>query len=510
MELCDKYLHELLKINPVLNDFFLKDEFTSRKHIQPNIYSEDHYLKLYNLDKKYKKILEKKQEKTFYDKILLRDIIFNMHMETEYEIYMYMPVNYRDNLLIDYVTECRGDGYYLFKNRKDYIHFLNRLTSLPSVTKEIIKKMKNGIRNKVCLSYRTVDKMIENIQDILKNRLYKHQLKNKLKPSNWDESVQKYLVDHLEIFLDFLIKEYYPHTSKKIGLQSYRGGKNAYKRIIQYETLDGITPQQVYDLGWKELKRLVKEKEKLNIHDSHKHVYHNSKDILDDLKKIRGDLQKKIFPKYFHGKVLDKELYKIKKVSLENKHTTAYYLPGDLKGNKKGTFYINTLKPGEINKHELYVLSLHEGIPGHHLEISRNNQSDKPDYVKLGNTAYSEGWALYCENLGNYKNKYEYYFKLQYEILRSLRLILDTGIHYFGWDYDKCSSLMKKYLNYSDKQIERSILRYMDMPGQAITYKIGEKTFLYLRQQMVKQGHSIQDIHQIMLDIGPCPISMLI
>ena len=92
MELCDKYLHELLKINPVLNDFFLKDEFMSRKHIQPNIYSEDHYLKLYNLDKKYKKILEKKQEKTFYDKILLRDVIFNMHMETEYEIYMYIPV----------------------------------------------------------------------------------------------------------------------------------------------------------------------------------------------------------------------------------------------------------------------------------------------------------------------------------------------------------------------------------------------------------------------------------
>ena len=179
MELCDKYLHELIKINPTLNDFFLKEEFTSRKHIQPNIYSEGYYLKLYNLDKKYRKILEKKKDRTFYDKIILRDIIFNMHMETEYEIYMYMPVSYRDNLLIDYVTECRGDGYYLFKNRKDYTYFLNRLTSLSSVTKEIIKKMKNGIRNKVCLSYRTVDKMIENIQDILKNRLYEHKIKNR-------------------------------------------------------------------------------------------------------------------------------------------------------------------------------------------------------------------------------------------------------------------------------------------------------------------------------------------
>ena len=95
-------------------------------------------------------------------------------------------------------------------------------------------------------------------------------------------------------------------------------------------------------------------------------------------------------------------------------------------------------------------------------------------------------------------------------MLRSIRLVIDTGIHYFGWDYEKCAILMKEHLHFSEQQIERSILRYMDMPGQAITYKIGEKTFLYLRQQMVKQGYSIQDIHQRMLDIGPCPIDMLI
>ena len=86
----------------------------------------------------------------------------------------------------------------------------------------------------------------------------------------------------------------------------------------------------------------------------------------------------------------------------------------------------------------MYVLSLHEGIPGHHYEITFHNNNNIPNYLKLGNTAYSEGWGLYSENLGDYKDNYEYYFKIQYEIHRSLRLIIDTGIHFFGWSYEKC------------------------------------------------------------------------
>ena len=165
---------------------------------------------------------------------------------------------------------------------------------------------------------------------------------------------------------------------------------------------------------------------------------------------------------------------------MESDRYFAYYTPSSLKNvGKKGTFHINTSRPEIINKYELYVLSLHEGIPGHHFENEYNTKSSIPDYLKIGDTSYSEGWGLYCENLGDYKDDYEYYFKLQYEILRSLRLILDTAIHYFNWPYDKCFQLMKKHLPYyTDRQIDKAILRYMNDPGQAITYKIGEKAFL--------------------------------
>ena len=518
MELCDKYLHELIKIDPTMNDFFLFDNYLHLKGVLPDIYSEKHYQKLHTLDIKYQKILEKKNPLTLYDRILLRDIKHNIHMEMKYEIYMYMPINLNENIIVDYVTECSGNGLYIFEKRKDYLDFMLRLKTLPIITDEIIQKMKSGMDKNICLPRKTVDKMIETMTDILKHSLYEN--KNKRKPKEWNIHVTKYLVESLKKLNTFLIDEYYPFTKdNQLGLSQYKGGKAAYKKIIQYKTLNKIHPDMIIKLGFSELKRLMKEKKRLSKvlglddidAEVKKDVFSNKKSILTSLKKIQTNQQKLIYPKYFHGQFHDKDLYKIKSITMENKRYFAYYVSGDLKGKKKGTFYINTFIPETVNKNELYVLSLHEGIPGHHLQILKQNRLKTPDYLKLGDDSYSEGWALYCENLGDYKDDFQYYYKLQYEILRSLRLIIDPGIHYFGWDYQKCSNLLKDYLpNYTEKQIDKAILRYMNDPGQAITYKIGEKVFLHTIHKLIEKGHNIKDIHEQILNAGPMPIEFLV
>ena len=95
--------------------------------------------------------------------------------------------------------------------------------------------------------------------------------------------------------------------------------------------------------------------------------------------------------------------------------------------------------------------------------------------------------------------------------IRSLRLVIDPGIHYYGWDYQKCFDISKKYLtNHTDEEIDKTILRYMNMPGQAITYKLGEKAFLYIREKLLKSGFNIKDIHEIMLESGPCPLEFFV
>lgn len=516
----DRYIDELLNINPTINDFFLKDGFEDKKHIQPNVYSEEYYKENNTLNKKYLKIL-KKGELSFHERILKQDLEDAIHLEEGYKIYFYMPIDLRSNILIDYVTECSGNGFYIFKKKKDSIDFLSRLKSLDAITDEIIDKMRKGMKDGITLYEKTVDYMIHQNNEILKKKPY---MNNKVLVSKklWNQSVEEYLVNNLKKLNDFLIHEYYNKTSKKCGLHSYKGGKDAYRYILKMDTLREATPGKIHQIGIYELNRLIKEKKKLEkkinkgnideyIKNDKNNFYNSKEEVISDLEDIKKDISNNVFSNYFHGEIKKSDDYDIKSISVENESHYAYYLSADLKKTKKGAFYINTKEPQKINKNEMYVLSLHEGIPGHHYEINYHNKNSIYDYFKGANyDSYSEGWGLYCEGLGDYTDDKKTYYRIKYDILRSLRLIIDTGIHYFGWGYEKCFSFMKKYLDYSDKDIHRSLLRYISNPGQALTYKIGERTILYLREKYLKKGGNIKDFHEIIMKLGPCPLDFLV
>ena len=175
------------------------------------------------------------------------------------------------------------------------------------------------------------------------------------------------------------------------------------------------------------------------------------------------------------------------------------------------TFFINSLDPKRINKHELAVLSFHEGIPGHHYENYLLRKSDKPLYYKISDyTAYSEGWALYCEGLLKPKNNFELFWQLIYNLHRCVRLVLDTGIHYYNWTYERSFQFMKQYLPFDDEYIKNEIERYISDPGQAITYKIGELLILELRKEYLKKKRGdYKGFHNLILKIGPCPLHIL-
>ena len=520
-EISDQYMEEYYLINPTINDFFMKPEW-KRKDYLPNIYSEEYYQKVNQLNKKYIKHLEEKDKLTFYDKILKQDLIDSVHLEDNYEIYMYLPINNISNILIHYVTEASGNGGYIFEKRQDYNDFISRIRSMNEITNEIIRRMEDGIKNGVTLYMGTVSAMINNINNILKNKTYRHYKKTLISKRKWDESIKKYIIINLEKLNHFLINEYYENSSKTQGLHSYKGGKDLYRYIVKMDTLREATPEKIQQIGFSELKQINILKRELEekvgkgdiddyIKGNNDDYYKNKEDIITDLHKIRGELINTVYRDNFYGDIKKKDEYDSKHVQLENSHHFAYYIPSDLKNKKRGTFYINTLDPTSINKHELYVLSIHEGIPGHHYENNYNNNSDIKDYFKMANySAYSEGWGLYCEALGETTNDKRYYFILQYNISRILRLIIDTGIHYFGWEYQKCFDLMKEHLNYSEPTIHRALLRYIDLPGQALTYKIGERTILYLRNKYLRNGGTIKDFHEIIMRLGPCPLNPLI
>ena len=518
----EEYLQSLHSINPTVNDFFMRDEWCHKNHIQPNIYSESYYRDLNNMHKSFLKRLEQIEDITFYENIFKNDLESYIHIEEDYSIYEYMPINIRSNILIDYAGYCSGEGWYAFTTKKEYRDFLKRLESLDDITDEIIKKMKQGIQKKVTLYDKTVSKMIDNINEILKTKSYTHMKRAQISKKQWDEAVDKYLLNNLRKLNKFLMDEYLQHSSKKCGLHQYKGGKKEYIFILQRETLPELTPEKIIQCGMDEIKRIKKEKKQLEkkigkgnideyIQSEKGDYYKNEKDIFRDIDKIKKEIITDTYPKYFHGEIKNEDDYEVKSVRVENKSHFAFYHSSDIKMKKKGTFYINTFNPSVINKHELYVLTLHEGIPGHHYEVKYHLNRDVNEYFKGSQyDNYSEGWGLYCEGLGNYSNPKREYFRLKYDMLRSIRLVVDTGIHYFGWDYDKCYHFMKDHLKSSDEDIHRALLRYIDIPGQALTYKIGQKTILYLRDKYIKNGGDIKDFHEKIMRIGPCPIDALL
>ena len=285
------------------------------------------------------------------------------------------------------------------------------------------------MKNKVTLYSKTVDQMIDIIQKILKNKQYLNNKKSRYQ-KRLNDMIEKYLEENLKKLFNFLVNEYYEHTSSKFGLHSFKEGKKYYRRLIKDNLFDGLTPESIHSQGFKELKLLLKEKKKLekkmklkDIDDYFKNnpdfYYTNKKHIIDDLKKIRTRLYRDTFPVVFHGKFKKSDMYDIKSVPIEDKNYIAYYRRPPLDKSSKGTFYINTIKPENINKHELYVLSLHEGIPGHHYELTYHMENDKnkPDYFKLvGYDSYSEGWGLYSEKLGDYQNDI-ILFRIQYDYI---------------------------------------------------------------------------------------------
>ena len=317
-----------------------------------------------------------------------------------------------------------------------------------------------------------------------------------------------------------MIEEYIDNCRDTIGLCDLKSGKRLYENILKSYLTGDYSSERVHKIGLQEIKKNKKRlrdlQKKMKIKGDlsyfmfhmkkHNKKMKDKKEVLDELHKIRDRLLKEVFQKYFVDKISKKDLYKIKSVPRENKHMGAYYLLPDFNNERKGTFFINTQNPGIVNKYELPVLSAHEGIPGHHYENLKHREK-YPLYIRITPyTAYSEGWGLYCEGLLKPKNNYELYWQIIYNLHRSMRLVVDTGIHYYGWSYDKCFNYMKKLLPNEGTEIKNEIYRYICDPGQALCYKIGELKLLELREKYFKSyKEDYKGFHKLIMDIGPVP-----
>ena len=331
---------------------------------------------------------------------------------------------------------------------------------------------------------------------------------------------------------DFLVEEYIPNASESIALSDNQNGKEWYKHRARQFTTTDLSPEEIHELGLREVARIKNEMDNVIAKSGFKGTFNEFTHFLrtdpqfyaktaEELLAGYRDIAKKAdpeLPKLF-GKLPRMPYGVIEIPSYAAKsQTTAFYRGGSEKDGRAGYFYANTYALDTRPKWEMEALTLHEAMPGHHLQISLAKELPEthPLLQNLSYTGFVEGWGLYAESLGTemgfYKDPYSKFGQLTYEMWRAVRLVVDTGMHYFGWSREKSINYFASNTAKSLHDIEVEIDRYISWPGQALAYKIGELKFKELRHRAKNHfgdQFNIRDFHDELHKRGALPLDIL-
>jgi uncharacterized protein (DUF885 family) len=331
---------------------------------------------------------------------------------------------------------------------------------------------------------------------------------------------------------DYIVSSYLPACRESIAATAVPNGAEAYAFHVRWQTTTHLTPQEIHEIGLSEVKRIRAEMDKLIASTNFKGSFHEFTEVLrndprfyfdkpDDLVNGYRIIAKKIDPELAHlfGK-LPRLPYGVTPIPdfKAPSQTTAYYQAGAPSVGRPGYYFVNTYNLHARPKWEMEALSLHESVPGHHLQISlAQEMENEPEFRKhVGYSAFVEGWALYCESLGEelgiYKDPYSKFGQLSYEMWRAVRLVVDTGMHAQGWTRDQAIQFFKDNTGKTDQDITVEVDRYIVWPGQALAYKLGQLKIRELRTQAEKrQGtkFNVRAFHDAVLENGALPLNVL-
>jgi uncharacterized protein (DUF885 family) len=331
---------------------------------------------------------------------------------------------------------------------------------------------------------------------------------------------------------DYVATTYLPACRESIAATALSNGAAAYAFHVQWQTTTDLTPQQIHEIGLSEVKRIRVEMDKVIASTGFKGSFHDFTEFLrtdprfyydkpEDLIDGYRIIAKKIDPELAHefGK-LPRLPYGVCAIPdfKAPSQTTAYYQTGSPAVGRPGCYFANTYNLHARPKWEMEALTLHEAVPGHHLQLSlAQEMEDVPEFRKqVGYSAFVEGWALYSESLGEevgmLKDPYAKFGQLTYEMWRAVRLVVDTGMHSMGWTREQAIQFFKDNTGKTDQDITVEVDRYIVWPGQALAYKLGQLKIRELRTEAEKRlgaKFDIRTFHDAVLENGALPLNVL-
>jgi len=323
----------------------------------------------------------------------------------------------------------------------------------------------------------------------------------------------------------FFVDSYRPACRSAAGISSLAGGAEYYAHLLRYFTTTDMTPVEIHELGLAEVQRIRGEMADIitqlgfdgtfaqfldDLRTSPQFYASDPQDLLEKtaliVKKMDG-----MMPIFF-GR-LARNTYTVSAVEGRG----AYYVPGAVDGSSPGIYYINISNLAAQPLYNLEALSLHEAVPGHHHQTALAMELDLPEFRKVAyHAAFSEGWALYSERLGLeagfYTDPYSNFGRLGFELWRASRLVVDTGLHAFGWTREKAINYLMENSALTQPQVEAEVDRYITWPAQATAYKIGELRIRAARaraETALGPAFDIRAFHDVVVGNGSVPIAVL-
>ena len=473
---------------------------------------------------------------------ILKRLLIDDSLEFKYKTYL-IPISNRSGFHMEFAELHKSLP---FKTVQDYRDYLDRLDKFGVYTDQHIALLTEGISTGNVLPSVVLQGYEETIsahivQDATRSLLYSpfRNFSQSLTDAEKDQlqaramvSITSTVVPAYKRFHDFMQRIYIPAARGTIAASALPNGREFYRYRVRHFTTLEISPDEIHQVGLTEVARI--KSEMLEVIDQvefdgdfadflqflrtdPKFYPTNADDYLKEtayiLKRMDGEL-----PKLFLN--LPRTPYGLKVIPayIAPKTTTAYYQPPPASGKLAGQYFLNTYNLKSRPLYELEALSLHEAVPGHHLQIALQQElTDLPLFRKYsGFTAFVEGWALYAERLGLevgfYTDPYSNFGRLSYEMWRACRLVVDTGIHYQGWTRKQAIDYMIENTSLSRHNIVAEVDRYIAWPGQALAYKMGELKIRELRQRASQQlgAHfDIREFHNEVLRHGAVPLPIL-
>jgi uncharacterized protein (DUF885 family) len=547
-ELFENYFERSLELNPLQATFIGDHRYDDRL---TNNLSTAHIAEQLRVDRGALAAAQKFDPESLSpaDRLSLEIFINDLHTAIDGTAFPgeLVPINQFSSLPTLMPVLGSGSSAQPFETTQDYDRFLNRMRDYVVWSDQAITNMREGLRKGVTYPRILMEKVLPQLADVIvadptRSLFYQPVTKfpDAVPPADrtrleaaYRQAITTQFNPAYQRLHDFIRDEYLKSTRSNVGWSSLPDGARWYAYLAKSSTTTDMTAAEIHELGLREVARIRAEMEQVrtqvgfkgdlqaffrHLQDDPGFYYPDAESLLNGYRALKKNIDARL-PKMFVD--FPRADYEIRAVEPFRAQSSAgaFYQPPSADGSRPGIFYVNTFNLKAQPKFGMETLSLHEAAPGHHFQVSIQQELEAlPRFRRfgVGYVAYQEGWALYCESIGKelglFTDPYQYYGKLSDEMLRAMRLVVDTGMHTRNWTREQGIRYMLDNSSMAPSDAEAEVERYLAIPGQALGYKIGQIRIRELRdkaQAALGNRFDVKEFHSQVLRDGSLPLAVL-